>query len=178
MKAKTLLGTITTAEGKKFPVYTLSRSEAMATFRPYGAALGQLAFSWNTLHDALSGIFKFVVLSPNIKIPSAIWFSSDSDFAQRKMLREALQVADHLPKKQSDDLMWLLNKIDESLRHKRNDVIHVPVSITRGVLNDKLRAWVTANMQSDNPRAKRFFTNGANRAGPGNLHRTISGISA
>ena len=113
-------------------------------FRPYGIALATFAFNWNRLHEQLSQLFITILRIPdeteprgqmNRAIPLGIWHSTDSDFAQRKMLRVATEKASHLKPKQREDIAWVLNQIDKPLRFERNSALHAPMSMNLA-LND------------------------------------------
>jgi hypothetical protein len=113
-------------------------------FRPYGIALATFAFNWNRLHEQLSLLFITVLRIPdeteprgqmNRTIPLAIWHSTDSDSAQRKILRASVECASHLTTKQRDDIIWVLNQIDKPLRYERNSALHAPMSMALA-LND------------------------------------------
>lgn len=158
------VGFIHTPEGKRFPVKLHTRSSARAAFRPYSASIGQVALTWNILHDNLVHLFQTIVKSQNAALPYKIWFAVDSDFLQRKMLRAAVDANADLTQLQRDEICWILNQIDNSLRYKRNDALHAPLMLTTGVVDDMIRSWVEASMWSANPRAKalrnkNFFRN-------------------
>lgn len=124
-------------------------------FRPYGAAIGDLVYSWNSLHQKLAILFELVVKSPSRKMGMAIWYSTDSDFTQRKMLRAAVEKCTQLSAPQRDDITWALNKIDDSLRHNRNDALHSPfVFMVVGA-----GFSVIPDFTSDSPRAQSLWRN-------------------
>jgi hypothetical protein len=113
-------------------------------FRPYGIALAVLAFNWNRLHEQLSLLFITILRIPdeteplgqmNRNIPLAIWHSTDNDSPQRKMLRVSVERASHLTTNQRKDIIWVLNQIDDPLRHHRNSALHAPMSMNVA-LND------------------------------------------
>jgi len=144
-------------DGTRHELKPVTAEEMLQVFQPYGAKLGFLVFIWNRLHDRLSQIFNIVVASPAKDLGYGIWYSTDSDFAQRKMLRSAVEIAKKesaLTDRQAKDIMWILNHIDESLRHKRNDALHAPLGFTRGIVDKALSIWVEADWFSQNPRAK------------------------
>jgi hypothetical protein len=128
--------------------------------RVYATRLGQLIFAWNNLHDNLSKLFELAVDSPSRKIGVSIWYSTESDFAQRKMLRAAIERTTKLSKPQRDDIIWMLNRIDESLRHHRNDAIHSPYVFIQH-FSDTSRILVIPDPSSDSPRAKSLMNKGA-----------------
>jgi hypothetical protein len=61
-------------------------------FEPYAIELGKLVYAWNRLHEKLAGLFWTVTGFQNGAVASAIWHSTDSDRAQRKMLRQVAEV--------------------------------------------------------------------------------------
>jgi hypothetical protein len=128
-------------------------------FRPYAIKLGELVFVWNELHHNLSVLFELVVQSPSRKMGMAIWHSTDSDFAQRKMLRAATERASQLTTSQRDDILWALNRIDESLRHDRNDALHSPFAFLSDV-PDMTGLLTVPHPSSDSPRAKSLRAKG------------------
>src|SRR5271155_2373023 len=118
-------------DGKRYPVKVPTRNQHRTFFRPYSAEIGYLATSWNQLHYNLLSIFTLVLGAKNQNYAQALWYSTDNDFAQRKMLRAILKFerksVPHqrlLKTHQLDDLLWVLNQIDEKLRHDRNNAMH------------------------------------------------------
>lgn len=102
-------------------------------FEPYALELGLLVYSWNHLQDELARLFSVIVgLPTRTEMALAIWHSTPSDLAQRKMLRAAIEVVFAKNKPAKDDLIWLLDKVDQSLSGKRNNAIHAPVVIRTG----------------------------------------------
>ena len=103
-----------------------------ATFEPYIVALGKVAHAWNYLQEALGHLFAQVT-GFDSKIPYAIWYSSNDDRTQRRMLRAAIEALpeDHwgsrLPTAR-DDIIWLINEADK-VAIKRNNAIHAPCSM-------------------------------------------------
>jgi hypothetical protein len=120
-------------------------------FRAYGADIGLMTIAWNQLHHNLSELFEYVVKSTTPKLSMAVWHSTDSDFTQRKMLRAAVERATHLTDTQRDGITWVLNAIDETLRHRRNDAIHAPV-VVNFPLTQLKKAYVAVNERSESPR--------------------------
>jgi hypothetical protein len=132
-----------------------SASQLRRAFRPYAISLGELALSWNSLHNNLAKLFELVVKSPSRRMGVSIWYSSDSDFAQRRMLRAAVQVAAQLTAEQRKDICWALARIDDALRHSRNDAIHAPLAFIQS-LND-MSIKLVPDM-GDHPRARSLWT--------------------
>jgi hypothetical protein len=131
-----------------------SAEQYREALRPYAAAIGEIVFHWNRLHDNLSTLFELIIKSPSREIGVAIWFSTDSDFAQRKMLRAAVEKTKELTDAQRADIIWALNRIDESLRHDRNDAIHAPLVFLH-MLEGSIR--VVPDFRSASPRAKSLW---------------------
>ena len=136
--------------------------------RPYLAELGRLANAWNHLHHNLSSLFSLILRCPNAYVGQALWHSLESDVLQRKMLR-SLITADDLPlpaaishhqykplltKFQAHEILYVLNEIDNNLRHKRNNAIHAPLILMSGINNKGVRSWAEAHFNTQNPRAK------------------------
>ena len=132
-----------------------SASQLRRASRPYAVSVGELAFSWNSLHNHLGNLFELVVKSPSRRMGISIWYSSDSDYAQRKMLRAAVQVATQLTAEQRKDICWALDRIDDTLRHSRNDAIHAPLTFIQS-LNDMSIKMVLD--MGDHPRARSLWT--------------------
>lgn len=107
----------------------LTRAQKRKLYAPYWAAIGELATTWNQLHDKLSDLFWTVLGSPIGAVPLAVWHSTPSDFAQRKMLRAATEARFNKASKERVELIWLLDVIDKSLTLKRNDALHAPLYI-------------------------------------------------
>jgi len=132
-----------------------SATQLRRAFRPYAISLGELAFSWNSLHSHLADLFELVVKSPSRRMGVSIWYSSDSDYAQRKMLRAAIEAASQFTAQQRADIRWVLDRIDEALRHSRNDAVHSPLTFIQS-LDDISIIRVIPDM-SDNPRARSLW---------------------
>jgi hypothetical protein len=124
---------------------------------PHATRIGQLVIAWNGLHDRLAKLFELVVNSPYREMGISIWHSTDNDFTQRKMLRAAVGKCKKLQVSQRDDILWMLNQIDDPLRHDRNDVIHSPYMHIHG-LAEAARMHIMPDFHSENPRAKSLFT--------------------
>jgi hypothetical protein len=162
MAKRRIIGAIIDAEGKRYPIQLFTARQKKAALRKYTHELGYLAVAWNQLHHNLSAIFAVLLKSQDKFAAQAIWHSSDSDFAQRKMLRALLeldgkilhQLRMPLPKKRRDEILWLLNQIDESLRHKRNNALHAPLMMVRGVAGGTVQTRFEAHLNPQNPRAR------------------------
>jgi hypothetical protein len=121
--------------------------------QPYAISVGELVFAWNALHENLSEIFELAIKSPSRYMGTSIWHSTDSDFAQRKMLRAAVERAKHFSQTQRADILWILNRVDDTLRHNRNDAIHAHYIYIQNV-PDTSRIIMMPDMASESPRAK------------------------
>jgi hypothetical protein len=158
---------ILSSDGKTYPYKAPSAREIKAAFRPFAHELGYLAVVWNQLHDNLLSVF-IEVLAPSDEFAAkALWYSSDSDFQQRKMLRALLDldtqnlflrntVLPREPKLQSfqrEAIFWILNQIEKPLRHQRNNALHAPLMLMRGVADGAVIHWVEATLNPQNPRA-------------------------
>ena len=91
-----------------------TKSDYRRAFRPYGLAIGDVVYTWNSLHDELAKLFELTINSKNRSIGASIWYSTDSDYAQRKMLKAALGKASHFTPKQRSDISWMLSKVEEN----------------------------------------------------------------
>jgi len=107
--------------------------EQIALLRPYQLAIGDLAIMWNQLHDRLAELFWTVTGVENGMIALAIWHSTPSDFAQRKMLRAATSARFDKDSKERIEIDYILDIIDKSLSAKRNDAIHAPLYILTNI---------------------------------------------
>ena len=129
---------------------------------PYAAEVGLLANAWNQLHANLCSIFVWLLTAKNPHAAQAIWYSADSDVVQRRMLR-ALIGAEQIPlphhykrlltREQAADVIYILEEIDRTLRHKRNNAIHAPLVLLSGVHRGAVRSWAEAHFDPQNPRA-------------------------
>ena len=111
------------------------------------------------MHRNLGVLFALIVRSPSEKMALAIWYSTDSDYAQRKMLHVAVEKATHLSSEQICGILWAINRIDDSLRHHRNDAMHAPLAFLLGTPEnpDAPIISMTADPHSPNPRAVSLF---------------------
>lgn len=131
------------------PTRAPTGDESKKHLEPYAIAMGELIYGWNHLQEELANLFWRVTGIKNGAIPFAIWHSTPSDHNQRMMLRAATEVTYARNKEAREAIIWLLDRIDNSLRHKRNDAIHAPL-----VLNtDALGTSVIPYDWTNNPRA-------------------------
>jgi len=84
----------------------------------------------------------------------AIWHCSDNDFIQRKMLRAATLNSAQLVKGQRDDIVWALDKIEEKLRHDRNNAAHAPLAFHVDIATQKYKPVPDTRLGS--PRARQL----------------------
>jgi hypothetical protein len=125
-----------------------------------------LAVVWNQLHDNLLSIFVEVLTPADDFAAKAIWYSTDSDFQQRKMLRALIELdtqtlfhhpllarEPRLEPFQREAIFWILNQIEKPLRHQRNNALHAPLMLMRGVADGAVVHWVEATLNPQNPRA-------------------------
>lgn len=100
----------------------------------YLVAVGQVAFHWNDLHEALGLVFVQLV-GTSRKVGLGIWYATQSDRAQRDMLSAALRgrEGDDPPwtphARASADIGWVINEIKTHLAERRNNAIHAPAEM-------------------------------------------------
>ncbi len=103
---------------------------------PYLHELALVVLAWNDLHLELSRLFCVVAGISDMATGLRIWHSTDSDRAQRKLLREALRGnLQHLPRVKNkeekfstravNDIECILKKVD-SMSGASNNAIHSP----------------------------------------------------
>lgn len=123
-------------------------------FAPFAQEIGQLARAWNALHDQLGQIFGQIVRPDNLNISRAIWFATQSDKAQRGMLRASsiayFAINEKIHPKAKEDISWLLTKIDK-LSDMRNNAIHAPIMI--GMNTSSREMVIEPDVFYGNPRA-------------------------
>jgi hypothetical protein len=128
-------------------------------FRPYGAELGRLLYSWNALHEALGQVFCDVTDTHDARIALAIWYSTPSDRGQREMLRAATEAVFNqkgVRSRAKEDIVWLVCEAN-NLANKRNDAIHSPLSFVSRINATEPRlshTSIQAGYFYGNPRAK------------------------
>jgi hypothetical protein len=104
--------------------------------KPYLHELSLVVTTWNDLHEELGRLFWTASGVSNGHIPLSIWYSTESDRAQRKMLRCILPYALHdlqrakekgndWVKKAREEIKWILDKADW-LAEQRNNAVHSP----------------------------------------------------
>jgi hypothetical protein len=159
MPKRSLIATITSG-GREYPFKLLTPSAAKKVLRPYSQEIGYLAIAWNELHHNLSSLFSLLLRAGHEDYAQAIWHSTESDFSQRKMLRalissdqNSLPLSRKLTSLQAKEILWILDEIERSLRHKRNNALHAPLMVMTGLADGAVRNWVEAHFNSLNPRA-------------------------
>jgi hypothetical protein len=148
------------AKKKKRSISTALRNYTHPAYGPYVAALGQLALSWNGLHESLSAIFAALLWHEAPGRADALWNSSNLDRPKREMLKAAVVTCpqDDLRRWPTlkDDLLWVMHQTDV-LEDARNTAIHSPlfcqITLTPP---DGLTVVVTPGVHRQNPRALRL----------------------
>lgn len=152
-------------KGKRYTYKLLTPSTAKKAMSPYTVEIGHLANAWNNLHHNLSSLFGLLLGAKNPYANQALWHSVDSDVLQRRMLRALLAANDmlspfdrvtHKPlvtKEQAADILYVLETIEQKIRHKRNNAIHAPLVLMSGVNRGAVRTWAEAHFNAQNPRA-------------------------
>lgn len=126
---------MTVAPSKKPRIKKGTRRQFDAAFDPVAKEIGHLIRNWNHLHEQLVTIFALVLTPDNMGVPLAVWHTQQSDFQQREMLRAALKKwykSDDRFKNClsfTDETLWLLNECENTLRDRRNNVMHTPLNI-------------------------------------------------
>jgi hypothetical protein len=109
----------------------VSFEDTIEPFDAYVAAVGRVAYAWNTLHERLGSLFA-TVTGLERKVALAKWYSIRSDRVQRAMLRTEVDATNPERSKTRpeapDDLTWLLDRADE-LAEDRNNAVHAPCSL-------------------------------------------------
>ena len=123
----------------------------------YVAAVGSVAFAWNTLHEQLGALF-VAVSGMERKVALTKWYSIRSDLHKRAMLRDRRSRAaglsgctKRLPKA-PEDLKWLLDRAHD-LAEDRNNAVHAPCSL----LISESGSEMVAAFFDGNPLAKRLM---------------------
>lgn len=102
-----------------------------AEFKPYVAAIGQVALAWNDLHESLCSLFVSLTGIVDDEMLEAAWQSLPSDRAKRGMLKAAIQQMGYDAKKRNplaqSEMKWFFGQLDR-LEEDRNNVIHAPLS--------------------------------------------------
>jgi hypothetical protein len=127
-------------------------------FAPYALEIGQLTREWNALHDNLGQIFSRIVSPLNYNISGAVWYSTPSDAAQRKMLKAAYLAWGAIDTKTHPhakaDIKWLIDEV-QILADQRNDAIHAPILVGKSSRTGGM--IVEVDIFYGNPRAKKLY---------------------
>jgi hypothetical protein len=126
------------------------------SFDQYAAAVGNVAYVWNYLHERLAEIFAAVMNPCPGEMSLAVWYSSRNDHSQRLMLEAALRAS---PRNRwganrrtvHADLVWLVKEVT-TLWGDRDDAVHAPVSAYVGSEGMEMRAAY----EYGHPRASRL----------------------
>jgi len=124
--------------------------------RPLAAKVGQLAIAWNELHETLSKLFELVVDSPHRKMGVSMWHSTDNDFCTTEDAASRRWAVQETQTTSIRGYSWVLNRIDDTLRHNGNDVVHSPYLHIYGLAKAS-KLHVMPDVHSESPRAKSLF---------------------
>lgn len=116
-----------------------TEEQIQAASEPYLKALGKVVFAWNQMQERLALLFVVVGQFKNEHIATAIWHSTPSDLSQRKMLRAAAVESGGEDNAKMADIIWMLNKIDDELGHRRNEAIHAAYHLVTDTGNQQTR---------------------------------------
>lgn len=130
-------------------------SPTHSAFRPYVAALGQLAVAWNGLHETMCLLFCTVMEADITNQHTAIWHALKVDRAQREMLLAAAKttIRGAVPTPFYDDVKWLCERTD-ALEDLRNDALHSPYW---GFIRGPSDIVIMPNINLGHVRAKKLF---------------------
>jgi hypothetical protein len=99
-------------------------------FRPYTAALGQIALAWNGLHSAMAMLFCTVMGGGMSNQFPAIWHTLKNDGAQRDILQAAAKdsfgYASPVGAKVFEEITWI-NGQARKVSDARDDALHSPL---------------------------------------------------
>ena len=100
--------------------------EIRTAFEAYTLAVGKVAYAWNFLLERLGRLF-VVVTDMDRTVAFAVWYSTENDRAQQKMLLAAIvaTAAERWTRHPTakEDLKWLLDRAIE-LGEDRNNAVH------------------------------------------------------
>jgi len=117
-----------TRRRKKRPYDSISYSHPV--FRPYTAALGQIALAWNGLHSAMALLFCTVMGGGFSNQFLAIWHALRNDAAQRAILEAAAKDSfgydSELGAKIFAEIHWI-NGQARRIEDARDDALHSPL---------------------------------------------------
>jgi hypothetical protein len=149
---------VSSVDGIELKPPTLQEQEK--PFQPYAEELGRLVFAWNRLHANLGRLFWVVTGISSERMPLAIWHSTPSDLSQRRMLRAAVETFGEKEQKRKD-ILWLLDKLDRSLSHNRNEAVHAPLVFFTGLFESNIsQTRIAPDTHSGSPLASRLSEKG------------------
>jgi hypothetical protein len=138
-----------------------TRDEMRAAYEEYVAAVGEVAHSWNYLHERLGQVFA-VVMEGDYNRSLAIWYAILDDNQKRRLLNAALESSakdrwkPRLPKARRH-LFWLVSETS-NLADRRNDAIHAPCSLYVGEEGHTFGpAWLSGNPRARKLRGKKII---------------------
>ena len=136
--------------------------ETREAIEAYCVAVGLVVYEWNDLHEKLARLFA-LVREGDRQETLLEWYAMRSDTGQREKLRSPLPKTTSGRWKKSprasDDLKWLLDRVDK-LANDRNNAIHAPCSLyLRGDGSSEVMAAVrSANAGTATPKTSREKT--------------------
>lgn len=114
------------------PITFPTDEEIKDAYNEYVSALGEVAHSWNYLQESLGHLF-CDICGLDFSMGFAIWYSSDNDRVQRRMLAAALNAWPEekwqRTPKAVQEIEWILKETNE-LANRRNDAVHSPCTIS------------------------------------------------
>ena len=130
--------------------------ERKAAFAAYVDAVGKVSHAWNFLHERLGQLF-LAILDGESQVSAAIWYSTEIDKAQRRMLLLAARASIRLRGKNGVlELIEWLDKKTTSLSDRRNDAIHAPCAFWLGA-GPEGSPVMGASYLFGHPRAKKLI---------------------
>jgi hypothetical protein len=110
-----------------------SLSYSHPVFRPYTAALGQIALAWNGLHTEMAMLFCPIMGGGYANQFLAVWHALKNDRSQRAILeaaaKEARNVREYeteIGKKLLEEIHWI-NSQANIIEDERDDALHSPL---------------------------------------------------
>jgi hypothetical protein len=104
------------------------QSEVAKMAEKHALRTGAALSAWNLLQDTFGSLFSEMVAPTNHALALAIWYSQQSDKAQRDMLKAASKVLYGEDARIYKEMKWACKSAD-LLGQKRNNVVHVGYSI-------------------------------------------------
>jgi hypothetical protein len=132
-----------------------TEEERETAFAAYALAVGRVAYAWNFLHGALGQLF-VLVNGAERQIALAVWYSTESDRGQRRMLQAAAEAStdDRWPiaVKAKGDIEWMVKETNKLAEH-RNTAVHAAAALHVGVDGVEMGP----NFWNGSPRAARLL---------------------